>query len=46
MSARLLAHKVETVRTSTIRLITYLTIGATLALIAAIWLLEIEIPTG
>ena len=40
--ARLHAHKVETVKTETIRIITYLTVAATLALIAAIWLLNIE----
>ena len=40
--ARLHAHKVETVKTQTIRIITYLTVTATLALIAAIWLLKIE----
>ena len=41
---RLHAHRVETVRTGNIRLITWLTDGATLALIAAIWLLEIDPP--
>lgn len=39
---RLHAHKVETVRTGSIRLITWLTVAATAALIAGIWLLQIE----
>lgn len=43
---RLHAHQVVTVRTGGIRLITWLTVGATLSLIAAIWLLEIEPPAG
>lgn len=40
--SRLEAHKVETVGTTSIRLITWLTIGATMALLAAIWLLEMR----
>lgn len=40
--SRLHAHKVVTVRTSSIGLITWLTVAATIALIAAIWLLRIE----
>ena len=41
VQARLHAHKVKTVRTSGLRLIVVLTVGATLALAASIWLLEI-----
>jgi hypothetical protein len=42
---RLSAHKVKTVRIRNLRLLTAATILATLALIAAIWLLEVK-PGG
>ena len=39
---RLHAHKIETVRTGNLRLIMVVTVAATLALAAGIWLLDID----
>lgn len=44
--ARLHAHRIATVRTGSLRLITWLTVAATLALIAGIWLLRIKPAAG
>lgn len=44
--SRLNAHKVQTVRTASIRFITWLTVAATLALVAAIWLLDMKPATA
>lgn len=44
--SRLDAHKIETVKTSSVRRITILCVVAALALIAAIWLLEFKAAPG
>jgi putative membrane protein len=44
--SRMHAHRVQTLKISTIRLTTILTVTATLALVAAIWLLKIDAPAG
>lgn len=44
--ARLQAHRIESVRIGTLRIVTAVTVASTLALIAAIWLLGIEPAAG